>query len=369
VVVIENGTGEVRALSGGLDWKESEFNRAVQAVRSPGSAFKPIVYAAAIDQGASPASRVDDAPISMPDPDDSAKTWRPHNLEYDWEGSMSLRRAFYRSRNIPAIVVGMQTGLDTVVAYARRFGLARPMRAVPSLAIGACDVTPFEMTAAFAVFPNGGAYLEPRLVTGMADRNGSSIGVGEPMRRRVLSEPAAWIVAGMMQDVNIRGTAAGIWASGFQHPSGGKTGTTNDYRDAWYVGFTKRYTVGVWVGTDDHASMGPGHTGTDDAMPIWLDIMRALHKGQKPLAFERPKGVGDVAVCKRTGRMAQPDCDSVAYDYRVAAVAKPIPPCRRELHEAMDEAEEMQAEEMRAREGGMETGSFFRNFWKKVRKW
>lgn len=367
VVVIENGTGEVAALTGGLDWKESEFNRAVQAVRSPGSAFKPIVYAAAIDQGASPASRVDDSPISMPDPDDSTKTWRPHNLEYDYEGSMSLRRAFYRSRNIPAILVGMQTGLDTVVAYARRFGLSRPMRPIPSLSIGACDVTPFEMTAAFSVFPNGGTWVEPRLVRRVVDRNGASMSLGDPARRRVVSEAAAWILSGMLQDVNIRGTAAEVWAGGFQHPSGGKTGTTNDYRDAWYIGFTRRYTVGVWIGTDEHASMGPGHTGTDDALPIWTAIMKTLHKGRKPERFERPRGVGDVTLCGLTGHAAQPFCDSLAYDFRVAGTGKALPVCRPDLHEAAGDW--LPGEELRVRrEEGMSGGTLLDKVLKRFRK-
>jgi penicillin-binding protein 1A len=366
VVVLENGTGEVLALSGGIDWRESEFNRAVQAARSPGSAFKAFVYAAAVDLGASPAARVDDSPLAMPDPDDSTRTWRPANLEHDFEGPMSLRRAFYRSRNIPAIRVGMQTGLDTVAAYARRFGLGRPMRAVPSLPIGACDATPFEMTAAFSVFPNGGTWVEPRLVSRVVDRHGSPMALGEPMSRRVIGEPAAWILTGMLQDVNIRGTAADVWASGFRHPSGGKTGTSNDWRDAWYVGFTKRYTVGVWVGTDDHAPMGPGHTGTDDALPIWLDIMRGLHRGLKPEPFERPKGVKDVTVCRFTGLAAQPFCDSLSHDYRVAGIGRPIPPCRPDLHAVAEEDPEMEGLRAR-REDGPRSGSFFRKMWDRMR--
>ena len=345
----------------------SDFNRAVQAARSPGSAFKPIVYAAAIDRGASPAFQVDDGPIAVKDPDDSAKLWRPHNLEYDYEGRMSLRRAFYRSRNIPAVLVGMQTGLDTVVDYARRFGLSRAMRSVPAMAIGGCDATPLEMTAAFAAFPAGGEWREPHLLRKVVDRNGAPMSLPDPIRRRAMSEAAAWILCGMLQDVNIRGTAAAVWASGFRHPSGGKTGTSNDYRDAWYIGFTKRYTVGVWVGTDDHAPMGPGHTGTDDALPIWMDIVRALHKGTPAQAFERPRGVADVALCARTGRAAQPFCDSVLYDYRVAAAAKPLPACRPELHEAAEE-KGGEPEDLRARSGeSRETGAFFKKLWNRLK--
>ncbi|MDB5106746.1 MAG: mrcA [Fibrobacteres bacterium] len=342
VVVIENAGGAVRALSGGLDYRESNYNRATMAARSPGSAFKPIVYATAVDKGASPGGRVVDGPLSMPDPDDSTKQWRPHNLEYDYEGGMTLRRAFYRSRNIPAIRVALETGMDTVAAYALRFGISRPLRPVPAMALGACDASPLEMASAFSVFANGGEWIRPRFLESILDRNGSSLAPGDPGVRRVISEPAAWILAGMMRDVNIRGTAADVWASGFYQPSGGKTGTSNDYRDAWYIGFTKRYTVAIWVGTDDHASLGSGHTGTDDALPIWLDIMRGLHKGMKTHEFEtdfpRPPGVADVRICKLTGRTAQSFCDSVAQDFKVAGVGEKLPACRVELHEAARES-------------------------------
>lgn len=221
--------------------------------------------------------------------------------------------------------------------------------------------------------------------------------LGEPMEREVMSAPGAWILCGMLQDVNIRGTAADVWASGFQHPSGGKTGTSNDYRDAWYIGFTKRYTVGVWVGTDDHASMGSGHSGADDALPIWLDIMRGLHKGKKPEPFPRPKGVGDVTVCQRTGRIPQAFCDSLAYDYRVAAVGKTIPPCTPEIHDAAvaraerlaeekarkaeEEAERLEKEAEAAadreagrnqgviKEMGRQSGVMLKGIWKKLKVW
>jgi penicillin-binding protein 1A len=366
VVVIENGTGAVRALSGGLDWKESNYNRATMAARSPGSAFKPIVYAAAVDKGASPANRVVDKPLSMPDPDDTTKQWRPHNLEYDYEGGMTMRRAFYRSRNIPAIQVALDVGLDTVAAYARRFGISRPLRPVPAMALGACDASPLEMTAAFSVFANGGELIRPRFLRSILDRNGSSLPLGGENRERVMAEPAAWILAGMLRDVNIRGTAADVWAGGFYHPSGGKTGTTNDYRDAWYIGFTKLYTVGIWIGTDDHSPLGPGHTGTDDAMPLWVDIMRGLHKGVKVKDFEkdfpRPGGVSDVSICRLSGLGAQSFCDSVAHDFKVAGLGSRMPGCRPELHRNEDGDSGM-GETVRGGKGG----TFLDGIWKKIK--
>jgi penicillin-binding protein 1A len=380
VVVIENATGAVRALSGGLDFKESNYNRATMAARSPGSAFKPIVYAVAIDKGASPGSRVVDKPLSMPDPDDTTKQWRPHNLEYDYEGGMTMRRAFYRSRNIPAIQVALSAGLDSVSAYALRFGISRPLRPVPAMALGACDASPLEMASAFSVFPNGGEWVRPRFLESILDRNGASLPLGElggepggdSGRRRVMSEPGAWIMAGMLRDVNIRGTAAEVWASGFYHPSGGKTGTSNDYRDAWFIGFTKRYTTAVWVGTDDHASLGAGHTGTDDAMPIWLDLMRGLHRGMKVREFDkdfpRPAGVIDVRLCRLTGRTAQGFCDSVATDFKVAGVGEKPGPCRSELHIGQDPAGAVEGQSASGGGApGSKGGSFLEGFLRKFK--
>jgi penicillin-binding protein 1A len=366
-VLIENATGAVRALAGGLDWKESEFNRATMAARSPGSAFKPFVYAAAVEKGLSPGGRVVDEPFSMPDPDDTTKLWRPHNLEGDFEGAMTWRRAFYRSRNIPAIRAAMEAGLDTVVAYAHRFGLWRPMRPVPALALGGCDVSPLEMAAAFSVFANEGLRVRPRFLESVEDRRGGQMGMSIAPPERVLGEATDWILCTLLRDVNIRGTAADVWAGGFYQPSGGKTGTSNDYCDAWYVGFTKRYTAAVWIGTDDHQPLGAGHAGTDDAMPIWADAMDQLHKGAKlrqwDQDFPRPAGITDVAFCKLTGKLAQAWCDSVAHDYRVAGAGPKLAYCPKEAHAAKPEAETPSA-----KAGTGKGGGFLEGIWKRIKR-
>jgi penicillin-binding protein 1A len=216
------------------------------------------------------------------------------------------------------------------------------------------------------VFANGGELIRPRFLRSILDRNGSSLPLGGEDRERVMAEPAAWILAGMLRDVNIRGTAADVWAGGFYHPSGGKTGTTNDYRDAWYIGFTKLYTVGIWIGTDDHSPLGPGHTGTDDAMPLWVDIMRGLHKGVKVKDFEkdfpRPAGVSDVSVCRLSGLVAQSFCDSVAHDFKVAGLGARMPGCRPELHRDEDRDSGM-GETVRGGKGG----TFLDGIWKKIK--
>ncbi|MFC1586559.1 penicillin-binding protein 1A, partial [Fibrobacterota bacterium] len=263
VIVIDNQDGSVRALIGGEDFIESKFNRALQALRLPGSSFKPIVYTAAIDNGGNPLDSLNDQPVTIPDPADTNNTWRPKNYDGVFEGNLTMRRALYRSKNLPAIKVAITYGLKTVVSYARRFGLRHHVPAVPSIGIGTCEATLMEMTSAFTVFPNSGIRPEPYYIQTILDKDFRTIHRHIPRRHETVRKETAYIITTMLQDVNIRGTGAKIWASGFnKHPSGGKTGTTNKETDAWYIGFTKYYTTGVWVGTDDHKPLGRGHTGS-----------------------------------------------------------------------------------------------------------
>ena len=298
-ILIENETGAIRAMVGGSDWNSSRWNRAVQSLRQPGSSFKPIVYATAMDNGASPCDSVNDQPVTIPDPDDKDKNkvWRPANFGHDFEGMMTLRKALYKSKNLPAILTGMKYGLSNVVNYARKFGIVRaPLLAVPSLALGSVGATLMEMTSAYTVFPNGG-------------------------NRIVLRAPSAYLMVDMLKDVNVRGTAARVWASGFTHPSGGKTGTTNDYTDAWYIGFTKQYTMGVWIGSDSPGTMGAGHTGTEDALPVWLAVMTELHKDLPRLPFPVPAGVSSRGICNYTGKVAGEFCSEKTYCLYTAGYA------------------------------------------------
>lgn len=318
LVLIENATGAVRALVGGEDFDQSKYNRAIQAVRSPGSAFKPFVYATAVERGASPADILHDQPISIPETTDSTKVWEPGNFEPGFEGRMPMRRAFYRSQNLPAVEVALKYGLDNIVSLARRAGFRNRVDAVPSLALGSSETTLLEITSAYTIFPNAGTRAEPYFVERVYDRNGKELYRHTPRRDEALSPAVAWIMTTMLRDVNIRGTAAAVWASGFRHPSGGKTGTTNDFTDAWYVGFTKQYTMGVWVGLDDHMPMGPGHTGSADAVPMWLDVMGAATKGSPWQDFPRPEGVVEVTYCATSGLRAQFFCPSPVTDYVIA---------------------------------------------------
>ncbi|MDO4946272.1 MAG: PBP1A family penicillin-binding protein [Fibrobacter sp.] len=310
-ILIENETGAIRAMVGGSDWNASRWNRAVQSLRQPGSSFKPIVYSTAMDNGASPCDSVNDQPVSIPDPDDKNpnKVWRPANFEHDFEGMMTLRRALYRSKNLPAILTGMKYGLNNVVNYARKFGIVRaPLMAVPSLALGSVGATLMEMTSAYTVFPNGGNRIEPYMIESIVDRNGEVIERNSKVEHEVLRPASAYLMVDILKDVNIRGTAARVYANGFTHPSGGKTGTTNDYTDCWYIGFTKQYTMGVWVGSDNPGSLGAGHTGTEDALPVWIAVMKELHKDLPRKPFPVPSGVVSKGVCNHTGKAAGEFC-------------------------------------------------------------
>ncbi len=331
LIVLDNRDGAIRALVGGEDYLASKYNRALQAKRSPGSSFKPFVYAAAVDNGAGPGEMLNDQPITIPDPLDSTKTWRPHNYEDEFEGKISMRRALYRSKNLPAIEIGMRYGLNTVASYARKFGLKHNVPAVPSLSIGTCEATLMEMTSAYTAFPGQGIRREPYFIETIQDKNGRPLYQNTPVTHEVLGRQAAWIMTTMLKDVNIRGTAASVWASGFNYPSGGKTGTTNDYTDAWYIGFTPHYTMGVWVGVDNNMPLGPGHTGTSDALPAWLEVMRTLHKGKPLVDFERPEGVVQAKTCRISGLAAQSFCPLFNEDYYIQG-NQPIEACRPELH-------------------------------------
>lgn len=323
-ILIENETGAIRAMVGGSDWNSSRWNRAVQSLRQPGSSFKPIVYSTAMDNGASPCDSVNDQPVSIPDPDDKNpnKVWRPANFEHDFEGMMTLRRALYRSKNLPAILTGMKYGLNNVVNYARKFGIVRaPLMAVPSLALGSVGATLMEMTSAYTVFPNGGTRIEPYMIESIVDRNGEVIEKNSKVEHEVLRPASAYLMVDILKDVNVRGTAARVWANGFTHPSGGKTGTTNDYTDCWYIGFTKQYTMGIWVGSDSPGTLGAGHTGTEDALPVWIAVMKELHKDLPRKPFPVPAGVVSKGVCNHTGKMAGEFCSEKTYCLYTAGYA------------------------------------------------
>lgn len=285
LLAIKNETGDIEAMVGGRNFEESKFNRATQAQRQVGSSFKPFVYTAAVDQGARPDDLILDEPTTF----DSAGTpYTPHNFDHRYEGNITLRRALADSRNVPAVKLAQKVGMNTVAEYARKFGIASPLPPYLPVALGAADLTLYEQTSAFSVFPNDGVRIEPRFVRKVTDYEGHVLEEDYPEARDVISQQTARTMVSLLQGVVLHGTASA--ARRLNHVLAGKTGTTNNYTDAWFVGFSPSVTCGVWVGFDEKRPLGEDETGAKAALPIWMDFMHsAISAGtQKHEAFLPP---------------------------------------------------------------------------------
>jgi penicillin-binding protein 1A len=284
LLALDNSTGDVKAMVGGRDFQQSKFNRAVQAERQVGSSFKPYIYTAAIDQGLTPDDTVLDAPISFNTP---SGLYTPHNYDGKFKGVITFRYALAESRNIPALKVTERIGgIKTVIEYARKFGVTSPLPAYLPVALGAADLTLTEQTSAFTTFPNDGVRVIPRYVRKVTDYDGRVLEENYPEVRDVISARTARIMVSMLQEVVKHGT--GYAASKLNHPLGGKTGTTNDFTDAWFVGFSPSLTCGVWVGYDEKKTLGNKETGAMAALPIWIDFMRVALEGRESEDFQAP---------------------------------------------------------------------------------
>lgn len=311
-VALDNATGDILALVGGRDFDESKFNRVVQATRQSGSAFKPIVYTAAIDNGFKPTDIFYDSPIVLML---GGKEWRPHNYDDKFLGPMTLREGLAGSRNLVAIkLMGADRTEGAItpeqaIFYARRMGITTPLAPYPSLAIGAGDVVPIELTAAFTVFPNGGILVKPRFIQKITDRSGTLLEQNPPQREEVLSAQTAYIMTSMLQSVIDEGTAGSArWRFGFRWPAGGKTGTTDYAVDTWFIGFTPYVTCGVWIGFDDKTSTGDTRSGSTNALPVWAEFMNGYHENLAWRDFEPPPGVVFTSVCLESGELASERC-------------------------------------------------------------
>jgi penicillin-binding protein 1A len=283
LVAIDNNTGEIRAMVGGRDFDESKFNRATQALRQTGSSFKPYVYSAAVEQGAMPDDTIVDAPISFPS---VAGTWSPHNYDGKYEGTISLRHALAESRNIPAIKLAQRVGIKTVIEYVHKFGITSDIQPFLPVALGSAEVTLLEHTAAYSTFPNDGVRLSPHSIRKVTDYDGHIMEQNFPDVRDVISAHSARVMVELLQGVVLHGT--GFAASKLNHPLGGKTGTTNDFTDAWFVGFSPSITCGVWVGYDEKKTLGNKETGAQAALPIWIDFMKVAIADRKDEQFPEP---------------------------------------------------------------------------------
>ncbi len=312
VVALDAKTGGIRTLIGGRNFDESKFNRATMALRQPGSAFKPFVYTAAMEHGFSPSSIVFDQPITLQTPEGE---WRPKNYDHAFHGPTTIRRAVALSVNMVAIQVIMKIGPQMVVDYARRMGFSHTMQAIPSLAVGACEVTPMEMACAYQIFANRGIAVEPYFIEKIVDKSGRVLERHVPESHEALSPQTAFLMASLLKTVVCCGTASEVPALGFTRPAGGKTGTTNDYSDAWFVGFTPQVVCCVWTGVDERRSLGPGVTGAVAALPVWVPIMIALHRYLPELDFDMPEGIKAERLCDESHLIATDACPSVKTDY------------------------------------------------------
>jgi penicillin-binding protein 1A len=308
VVVLENGTGAVRALVGGYDFNRSKFDRAVQALRQVGSAFKPFVYLTAVEEGYTAADTVLDSPISIVI-DPRQPPYQPQNYYKKYSGIVTYQNALELSINVPAVRVDLLVGTKRVIETARRLGIRQNLLAYPSLALGAFEVTPLEMTAAYSVFANQGLLFAPRLVERVRDADGVLLEENAAEAKEATSPGAAYVMLSMLKGVTQRGTAGSV--APLKLPLAGKTGTTNDYTDAWFVGSTPKYTIGIWVGHDAKKTLGPKSTGAETALPIWARIVRKM-KGAGMVKesddYDVPQGVVFVPVDLKTGYRATTSC-------------------------------------------------------------
>jgi penicillin-binding protein 1A len=294
LVAIDPETGDVLAIVGGRDFRQTPFNRAWRTRRQPGSAFKPILYAAALSHGFSPVSTVNGLASLAPQ---GPEEWTPRNARDDTDDALTLRDALAESNNRAAVVLQQQVGTRAVLRAAGDLGV-RNQPNVPSLALGSGLVSPLDLTAAYAAFPNGGFAVTPRAILRVIDEDGAVV-LDEPVRRdRALSPQVAYQLVSMMREVVDRGTATGVRAWGVRFPVGAKTGTTNDFKDAWFVGYSSAVAVGVWVGYDKPAAIGRDAFGSRVALPIWADFMRRTARVLRPAEFARPEGLRDEELCR-----------------------------------------------------------------------
>jgi penicillin-binding protein 1A len=302
VLAIENRTGQIRALIGGYNFDRSKFDRAMQAYRQVGSAFKPIVYTTAIDRGYTPSSIIMDTPASFPGSAGSP-TYTPMNYDKKFEGPITLRRALEDSRNVPAVRVMEQLGPAHVIQYARRLGLQSPIPPYLAVALGAAEATLYEMTSAYSVFPNQGVRMRPYAISKVSDREGNVLEENRPEPKEAIRADTAFVMTNLLRGVVLRGTAAK--AASLNWPLAGKTGTTDDYTDAWFIGFDPDITIGVWVGLDQKKPIGSNMTGAEAALPIWMDIMKAwIGDRKEPPQFASPGNIVFVTVDKGSGEPA-----------------------------------------------------------------
>ena len=327
-VAVDPRTGAVRALVGGRDFANSKFNRATQALRQPGSTFKPFVYADAVRNGRPPSYVLDDTALTVPMVDGTV--WAPQNYDVKFQGKMPMRRALYLSQNLPTVRLGMELGERSVIEMARRFGITTPIPPYPSIHLGAADVYPIELIAAYSGFATLGVRAAPYAIVRVENAHREVLWEATPMRYEVLSREEGWLVMDMMKDVVQRGTAyGGVWGAGFQLPAAGKTGTTNDGTDVWFVGYTPDLVAGVWMGFDRPRKIQSNAQGGRLAAPAWTAFMTEVYQRRPaPRDWPRPETIIAREIDRSNGLIRNLFCplDSVATEFFIPGT-EPVNEC------------------------------------------
>jgi len=311
LVALEANTGYIRAMIGGRDFDDSKFNRATQALRQPGSTFKPFVYSAAVRAGHPVTEILDDSPLTTPVIQLDSTPWLPKDDDDTTLGMIPMREALYLSRNLATIKLGMSLGQETVIGEARRYGISTPLPPFPAIHIGAQSVKPMEMIAAYTVFATLGTRAEPIGILRVEDRKGNILWKSDPRREEVMDPEHAWLMVDMMKDVIRRGTAfTAVWKAGFQIPAAGKTGTTDDYTDAWFIGYTPELVAGMWVGYDIPQRILEHNAGGGRIVaPAWTAFMRDVYDRRPPPPdWERPDSLITREVDWSNGYLATAFC-------------------------------------------------------------
>ncbi|MDF1614481.1 penicillin-binding protein 1A [Desulfurivibrio dismutans] len=302
LIAMETGSGLVRAVSGGTDFAASQFNRATQARRQPGSAFKPIIYAAALEQGMTPATIIVDEPLRLPGAD-RGRFWEPKNFSNRFYGPTTLRDGLVYSRNILSVKIMQEIGISPVVKQARQMGISSPLSNNLSLALGSAEISALELTAAYGALANGGVYHQPVFIKSIRDSNGRVLEQANLNGRRALDERTAYQVTRLLEGVVKEGTGRSVAAIGL--PVAGKTGTTDRYMDAWFIGYSPELVTGVWMGFDRARPLGRHETGARAAAPIWLHFMQGVKAQLAGKDFPRPAGIVLVPIDNAVGHFEE----------------------------------------------------------------
>jgi len=311
LLCLESETGFVKAMLGGRDFRATQFNRAIQSRRQPGSAFKPIIYAAAIDKGYTPATVIIDSPIVTKDLERDF-TWKPKNYGLKFHGPTLFRKALAKSRNVITIKILRDIGVGYAIDYAKKLGVESELSRNLSIALGSSGISLLETVRAYSVFNHSGYLIEPIFITKIEDRYGNIIEEANPVKKKVMEESTAYIITNLLESVVKEGTGRRVRALG--RPVAGKTGTTNNLFDAWFVGYTPRYNTGVWVGFDEGGSLGKGETGSRAASPIWLGFMKQILDGEPVKVFQAPEGVVFAKIDAETGLLPIPESKKVIFE-------------------------------------------------------